>query len=516
MISVQLQADLSNNSSIVMSLKSWGSKLYAGLVASRLRSEARFAVENQEKTLHSLTARAANTSFGADHHFRDILSSSDFSQAVPVRDYELLTNYIDRWKEGENNVLWPGLPMYFCKTSGTTSGTKYIPLTKESLPNHIGSARNALLSYIAETGKSEFVDGKMIFLQGSPRLDHLPSGIPFGRLSGIVANHVPGYLQKNRMPSYATNCIEDWETKVNSIADETIKQHMSLISGIPNWVQMYFEVILQKTGRSSIREVFPDFSLFVFGGVNFEPYRAKFRQLIGHNVPTIELYPASEGFLAFQDSQQHEGLLLNTNSGIYFEFIPADEYFNEKPRRVSLRDVRVGVNYALILSSNAGLWGYSIGDTVKFVSLDPPRIRVTGRIKHFTSAFGEHVIAEEVESAMTNACTLFNTQVTEFHVAPMVTPSSGLPYHEWFIETESLPSSIEAFRHELDNKMQNQNVYYRDLIKGNVLQPAVLTFLNKGAFNEYMKSVGKLGGQNKVPRLANDRKIADFLTRFVV
>lgn len=503
------------NDAFGSNLKSWVAKLYAKMAASTIQSEARRAVEFQEKTRANLIRRASDTAFGKDHHFREIGNASDFASAVPVRDYEGLISYIDRWKNGEQNVLWPGLPMYFCKTSGTTSGTKYIPLTKDSLPNHIGSARNALLSYIGETGESRFVNGKMIFLQGSPQLDRLPSGIPFGRLSGIVANHVPAYLQKNRMPSYATNCIEDWETKVNKIADETLSQNMSLISGIPNWVQMYFEILLQKSGKSTIGEVFPDFRLFVYGGVNFEPYRARFRQLIGADIPTIELYPASEGFLAFQDSQENEGLLLNINSGIYFEFIPADEYFNDVPRRLSLADVKTGVNYALVLSNNAGLWGYSIGDTIKFVSLDPPRIKVTGRIKHFTSAFGEHVIAEEVEAAMIEACEICNAQVNEFHVAPMVAPESGLPYHEWFIECDQMPADRQAFAQIIDNKMQQQNVYYRDLITGNVLRPAVMTFLKTGAFNDYMKSVGKLGGQNKVPRLANDRTIAAHLSRFI-
>jgi len=353
----------------------------------------------------------------------------------------------------------------------------------------------------------------MIFLQGSPQLDALPSGIPYGRLSGIVANHVPAYLQKNRMPSFETNCIEDWEEKVNRIADETIRERMSLISGIPNWVQMYFEVLLKKSGKQNIRELFPDFDLFVYGGVNFEPYRQKFEQLIGKRVPTIELYPASEGFLAFQDSQEADGLLLNVNSGIFFEFIPADEYFNESPTRLSLSDVRVGVNYALVLSNNAGLWSYSIGDTVKFTSLEPPRIKVTGRIKHFTSAFGEHVIAEEVEGAMIEACEQLGISVTEFHVAPMVAPAQGLPYHEWFIETDTAvgESMRERMRELIDHSMQRRNIYYRDLISGQVLQPAVLTFVRKGAFNDYMRSVGKLGGQNKVPRLANDRAIADAL-----
>jgi hypothetical protein len=469
------------------------------------------AQELQQSVLKKLLHEASNTAFGNDHHFKNISSHSEWTHAVPVRDYEELVPYMERAKAGELSVLWPGMPKYFCKTSGTTSGTKFIPLTQASLPNHIGSARNALLNYIGETGQSKFVDGKMIFLQGSPELDRLDSGIPYGRLSGIVANHVPAYLQKNRMPSYATNCIEDWETKINRIVEETCKQDMRLISGIPSWVQMYFEMLLEKTGKQTIKEIFPNFELFVFGGVNFAPYKSRFAELIGEEIPTIELYPASEGFLAYQDSQTEEGLRINVNSGIYFEFIKADDYFSENPKRYALHEVELGVNYALILSNNAGLWGYSIGDTVKFVSLNPYRIIVTGRIKHFTSAFGEHVIGEEVDRAMAQALVQLKFSVNEFHVAPKVQPSEGLPYHEWIIEFNGEEPNLLALQEIIDNKMQEQNVYYKDLIVGNVLQPLKITSVKTGAFNAYMKSEGKLGGQNKIPRLANDRKLADAL-----
>jgi hypothetical protein len=499
-----------------MSAKSLAAKLYARLVYKQINRDAARAVECQDAVMRVLLKNGSKTAFGSDHRLSDVLAYADWKQAMPVVEYEGLIPYIERAKAGERDVLWPGKPKYFCKTSGTTSGTKYIPLTHDSMPNHIGTARNALLSYIAETGHAEFTSGKMIFLQGSPKMDLLPSGIPYGRLSGIVANHVPAYLQKNRLPSHQTNCIEDWEEKVNRIADETLRERMTLISGIPNWVQMYFEVLLKKSGKQSIREVFPDFDLFVYGGVNFEPYRARFEQLIGKRIPIIELYPASEGFLAFQDSQEADGLLLNTNSGIFFEFIPADEYFNERPSRLSLHDVRVGVNYALVLSNNAGLWSYSIGDTVKFTSLNPPRIKVTGRIKHFTSAFGEHVIADEVEGAMTEACDALGIQVNEFHVAPMVSPASGLPYHEWLLELDAElgEEKREQLENMLDASMQRRNIYYRDLIQGSVLRRAVVTCVRKGAFNDYMRSVGKLGGQNKVPRLANDRGIAERLVTF--
>jgi hypothetical protein len=494
-----------------MSIKSSASLWLGKRIRKSLLNENDHAQALQNDVLKNLLHAASNTAFGSDHKFNSITNHTEWTEAVPVRDYEELVPYMERAKAGELSVLWPGMPKYFCKTSGTTSGTKFIPLTQASLPNHIGSARNALLNYIGETGQSKFVDGKMIFLQGSPELSRLDSGIPYGRLSGIVANHVPAYLQKNRMPSYATNCIEDWETKINRIVEETCKQDMRLISGIPSWVQMYFELLLEKTGKQTIKEIFPNFELFVFGGVNFAPYKSRFAELIGEEIPTIELYPASEGFLAYQDSQETEGLRLNINSGIYFEFIKADEYFTDNPKRYALHEVELGVNYALILSNNAGLWAYSIGDTVKFVSLNPYRILVTGRIKHFTSAFGEHVIGEEVDRAMTHALSQLNFSVNEFHVAPQVQPTEGLPYHEWIIEFNGEIPELNALQELLDNKMQEQNVYYKDLIVGSVLQKLKITPVKNGAFNAYMKAEGKLGGQNKIPRLANDRKLADAL-----
>ena len=456
-----------------------------------------------------LISEASDTQFGKDHRFSEIESPSDFREAVPVRDYEGLKPYVDRAVKGEPDILWKGKPLYFCKTSGTTSGTKFIPLTKESMPNHIGSARNALLSYIAETGNASFVDGKMIFLQGSPELHYLDSGIPYGRLSGIVAHHVPNYLQRNRLPSMQTNCIEDWEEKLDAVVAETIKENMTLISGIPSWLQMYFERLIEVSGKRNVLEIFPNFSLMVYGGVNFEPYRSRFRDLIGRDIPSIETYPASEGFIAYQDSQEEEGLLLTFDSGIWYEFIPAEEFHSDTPRRLSLGEVEIGQNYVVILNTNAGLWGYNIGDTVRFVSLDPPRIKVTGRIKHFTSAFGEHVIGEEVEKALAAAVAQHPCQVIEFHVAPQVSPQEGLPYHEWVIEFDTEPNDLHGFALALDAALAEQNIYYKDLITGNILRTAVVTSVPKGSFEEMMRQRGKLGGQNKVPRLGNDREIAD-------
>lgn len=497
-----------------MTIKSILAKPYAKKVASRIRKESHNAVATQEKILKMLLRKARNTAFGIDHNFKSIKSYDDFKKNVPIRDYEGLKPYVDRVVAGEADVLWKKKPLYFAKTSGTTSGTKYIPLTKASMPMHIKAARDALLLYINETKNADFLKGKVMFLQGSPELSET-NGIKTGRLSGIAAHYVPSYLTKNRMPSWQTNCIEDWEIKVEAVIDETINEDMRLIGGIPSWVQMYFERIVERTGKK-IGEVFPNFNLFVYGGVNYEPYRNKFESLIGRKVDAIELYPASEGFIAYQDSQKEQGMLLLVNCGIFYEFIPSEEFFDPEPTRISLADVEMGINYVIILNSNAGLWGYNIGDTVEFVSLDPPRVIVTGRIKHFISAFGEHVIGKEVERAINSHTKTLQISVNEFTVAPQITPVEGLPYHEWFVEFEQAPEDMPELERLVDSALQEQNTYYRDLIKGKVLRPLRITMIEKGGFNKYMKSVGKLGGQNKVPRLSNDRIIADELTKFSI
>ena len=492
-----------------MSVKNLAAKVFAKRIHALTQKWANNPVVTQKKVLESLLIAAAQTKFGKDHHFRSITSHADFVQNVPVRDYEGLKSYIDLVVNGESNVLWKGKPLYFAKTSGTTSGAKYIPLTAASMPFHIQAARNAILSYIHETGKADFVSGKMIFLQGSPILEE-KNGIKLGRLSGIVAHFIPKYLQKNRMPSWETNCIEDWETKVNAIVEETFSEDMTVISGIPSWVQMYFEKLKEK-GNKPVGEIFKNFNLFIYGGVNYEPYRAKFENLIGRKVDSIELFPASEGFFAYQDSQKEKGMLLLLNSGIFYEFIKADEFFTENPSRYTIGEVELNVNYALIISTNAGLWAYNIGDTVQFTSLQPYRVIVSGRIKHYISAFGEHVIGKEVESALKEAMEGTDVRVNEFTVAPQINPKEGLPYHEWFIEFENEPDDLSAFALSIDAAMRKQNVYYDDLIVGNVLRTVVVTKVQQNSFQEYMKSQGKLGGQNKLPRLTNDRKIADLL-----
>ncbi|SIS83611.1 GH3 auxin-responsive promoter [Kaistella chaponensis] len=472
------------------------------------------AVEDQEKLLLSLVKTAEKTLFGREHQFENIHAISDFQNKVQIADYEDLKPYIEKVKKGQRNILWTETPQYFAKTSGTTSGSKYIPISKEGMPFQLNAARSALFHYMAQKNNSDFVSGKMIFLQGSPELEEI-NGIQTGRLSGIVAHHIPNYLQKNRLPSQQTNLIEDWETKVDEIVKETEKENMTLISGIPPWLIMYFEKLIERNGKK-ITNLFPNLQLIITGGVNYEPYREKMEELLGGKVDTLQTFPASEGFFAFQDNFEKEGLLLLTNHGIFYEFIPLEEYGKPEAKRLTLGEIELNKDYALILTTNSGLWAYSIGDVVRFISKDPFRILVSGRTKHFTSAFGEHVIAFEVEEAMKATVEKFPAQITEFHLAPEVNPSEGLPYHEWLIEFEKEPENLDDFRKNLDDEMRKRNSYYDDLISGKILQPLIITALKKKAFQEFAKSEGKLGGQNKIPRLANDRKIADFLEKFKI
>lgn len=496
-----------------MKIKSFFAKPFASIVSKNIKKGMATAVADQESILKNLLKTGRSTEFGNDHKFSEVQNYEQFRQAVPVRDYEGLKSYIELIKEGRHNVLWKGKPIYFAKTSGTTSGTKYIPITKDSVGNHINSARNAILCYMAETGNTKFADGNMIFLSGSPVLERI-AGIPTGRLSGIANHHIPLYLRKNQLPTYETNCIEDWETKLSKIVDETIGRNMTLISGIPPWMQMYFDEIVERSGKP-VAEVFPNFSVMIYGGVNFEPYRAKLFKTIGKKIDGIETFPASEGFFAFQDTRDEPGLLLNTDSGIFYEFIPEEEIGKESPKRVSLADVKTGVNYALIINSNAGLWAYDIGDLVRFVSTDPYRLIVMGRTKHFISAFGEHVIGDEVEHSLLKAASEENIHITEFTVAPFVSDDEGKSYHEWFIEFENHPEDMVAFAAKVDQNLREKNVYYDDLISGSILKPLKINSLKKDSFIDYMRSVGKLGGQNKVPRLSNDRKLADALQAWV-
>ncbi len=483
---------------------------FANYISKQIKRDSKNALKDQQRLQKSLVKAARSTQFGSDHDFKNIKTYEDFKTKIPIRDYEGLKSYFEKIKEGTKDVLWPGKPKYFAKTSGTTSGVKYIPVSSASVPNHINSARNALFNYISGNKTSQIFDGKVIFLSGAPTLSDT-GGVKTGRLSGIVNHEVPSWLRSNQLPSYETNCIEDWEEKVDAIVEETYDQDLRIISGIPPWVLMYFEKLLLKTGKKYIKDIFPNFSVFAYGGVSFEPYRTSINEIIGKEVDMIETYPASEGFIAYSTELNHESLLLNTNSGIFYEFVKADTIFDENPIRVNLSGIEKDIDYALIINNNAGLWGYSIGDLIRFVSLDPYKIIVSGRIKHFISAFGEHVIGKEVEQAIAEVTKALNMKVIDFTVAPEVNPSNGLPYHEWLIEFEETPNELIDVSKSIDQSIRKQNIYYDDLITGGILRSALITPIRKNGFRDMMKAQGKLGGQNKVPRLSNDRKLADLI-----
>ena len=491
-------------------------KPFAKSIARKIKNNAANAVSDQQSILKKLVASAQATTFGLDHTFGSIKTYDDYRNQVPIRSYEELKPYVDKVVNGEQNILWSGIPKYFAKTSGTTSGIKYIPISRESIKYHINAARNATLNYTAIKNDYSIFSGRMIFLSGTPTLQH-KNGIATGRLSGIVNHEIPYWVKRNQSPTYETNCIEEWEKKLDKIVDETKHQNLSVISGIPPWVQMYFERLIDATGKSCVKDIFPNFKLFAYGGVNYEPYRNSLESLIGAPVDTLETYPASEGFIAFQDQISNEGLLLNSNAGMFFEFVPLQEIQNDNPTRLILPQVELDQDYVILINSNAGLWGYNLGDTIRFVSLDPYRIVVSGRVKHFISAFGEHVIGKEVETAIKQLSDQHALSINEFTVAPQVNPiTSSLPYHEWLIEFNNLPDDIENLEKQLDQFMIDQNIYYKDLIDGRMLRTLKITPLQKGAFSSYMKNLGKLGGQNKVPRLSNDRKIANALKAYQI
>ena len=497
-------------------IKKEGAKIFAAWSQRKNEKWIKNPLKTQEKVFRHLIKNGRRTLFGKDHKFEKIINFKSFQSNIPIRDYEGIRNYINKIFSGRQNILWPGKPLYFAKSSGTTSGIKYIPITKDAIHQHIRAAREALLNYIYHTSNVGIVNGKHIFIQGSPLLDD-KNGVSLGRLSGIVAHHIPSYLQKNRLPTWDTNCIEDWEAKVNAIVDETYDKDMTIIGGIPSWVQMYFEKLVSKTSKN-VGDLFPNFSLFVYGGVNFDPYKGLFRKLIGREPDSIEFYPASEGFFAYQDNQNHSGLLLLLDHGIYYEFVVASTFFDQKPVIHHLNEVILGVNYVMIISTSAGLWRYNIGDTIKFTNKYPFRVIVSGRIKHFISAFGEHVIVSEVEESLRDAIekTKDVIRVKEFTVAPQITPEAGLPYHEWFIEFETPPKEKETFASNIDFAMRSKNIYYNDLIEGKILRPLVITVIQKNGFQKYMKSIGKLGGQNKVPRVSDDRLIGDSLEKYII
>ena len=501
-----------NREGTKMSLKASIFKWWSALRINRMEKRAGYAQEDQLRTLRNLLDKAKYTQFGKDHGFESIQTVAQFQEKVPVRDYEAAKNYFDQTVKGVPDVLWPGVPLYFGKTSGTTSGAKYIPITRDSVKNFIHAALESLMGLGVYRKDAGFVEGKMLFLSGSPQLDENEHGMKIGRLSGISHVIVPGYAKKNRLPSLAINEISDWETKVEKVLEEAMQEDLRLISGIPSWILMFFEKLKERTGKLPVDQ-WPNLVAYVHGGVNFEPYETVFEEYFQGKVTCWETYPASEGFLGIQ-MDDSGGMRLVLNQGIFYEFIPLEEAHQENPTRFTVGEVKQNQQYAIILTTSAGLWAYHLGDVVRFTSLNPPRIKVTGRVKHFISAFGEHVIGEEVDAAMVATLEGIPAEVNEYTVAPFLATEAGESYHEWLVEFKSEPEDINVFSQQLDQEMRKQNAYYEDLRTGNILRQVKVTPLFTYAFRNYMKSIGKLGGQNKIPRLSNDRKIADALYKY--
>ena len=470
------------------------------------------ALDHQNKIFKKIINNGVDSLFGKNNSINKSIKYIDFKKLIKLNDYESIRPYVKKISEGETNILTKGVPKYFAITSGTTSGTKYIPLTMEMLNFQMRAIKELLLLYSYQSGNCKLSNTGMMFIQGSPVLRKF-NKIPFAKLSGITARHIPFFLKKNRYPSMKTNCISNWDEKIKKIVLETFDKDMGVIGGIPPWVITYFRALLAHTQASNIKEIFPNFELYIHGGTSFENYKNSIFKLCG-DIDTLETYPASEGFFAYQDNLNEKHLLLLTNHGVFYEFVEVSRFKKGDNERVCLADVELGKNYVLIVSTVSGLWAYNTGDTIRFVSINPYKIVFCGRVSQYCSVFGEHVIEKEVQTALTQTLKKSGGEICEFSVCPKIKTNTKESHHEWFIEFVVKPKNMRNFEESLNREMETQNIYYKDLIKSNIISTLKVICVKRGGFDEYMKSIGKFGGQNKCPHLSNDRKIGDFLSEY--
>lgn len=473
-------------------------------------------VEAQERIFRYLIKKAKDTEFGKEHGFSAIKNSiSTFQQNTPLYEYETIKPFIDRMRRGEANVLWPAKSTWFAKSSGTTgSKSKYIPVTKECLYTcHYRGSKDTVLTHLRQYPKTKILKGKSLILGGSHAIDELSSDVKSGDLSAILIQNSPLYTTFSRAPKKSTALIPDFETKLKRIAKETVKQKITSFAGVPSWNLVMMRYILEYAGKQNLLELWPDLSLFIHGGINFAPYREQFEAIIPSSQMLYrETYNASEGFFAFQNDLSDSGMLLMLDSGVFYEFIPMSEFGAENAKPLTIADVKTGVNYAMIISSSNGLWRYVIGDTVEFTSLFPHKIKITGRTKHFINVFGEELMVHNTEQALAAACEKTNTIVKEYTVAPIFMEEKTKGAHEWVVEFEKAPENIELFADILDKELTLVNSDYEAKRAKNVtLNRLRLTSVPEGTFYEWMKQRGKLGGQNKVPRLYNSRQYIEEL-----
>jgi hypothetical protein len=482
-------------------------------IERRLRHWAAQPHQYQMQYFRLLLETAPKTTYGQALGIENGMDYTAYRDCVPLVDYEDLKPYVERIMAGERDVLWPGVPDYLIMSSGTTSGKKYIPATPQGIRAILRGTTDAFCSYIARSRHHDIWDGKTLPLTGSPALTMM-GDVPSARVSGLLNHFLPCYARWNRVPSWETNCIADFEPKLSRILDETIEQDVRAITGLPVWLNLLFKRLYERTGKKVI-EIWPNLQVMLYGGLQVDPYKAGLLEAIGQDIDFVEVFNASEGFFAFEDNFENLGLLLHMHTGFFYEFMPADAYRAGKVQRLPLQDIELDVDYGLVLNSVSGLWGYNLGDTVRFTSREPYRLVFTGRLAHFTSAFNEHVIQFEVERAIRQAMEQEGGVVSEFTVAPQLHPIAGPPYHEWFVEFAALPDDLEAFRLKLDTVMQTGNHLYRELVTAQAMRPLKLSLLEPDSFLHHLKSIEQVGDQHKVPRLKNDRSIADAMAPYM-
>ncbi len=475
-------------------------------------------IDAQREVLQDLVTHAQHTEIGRKYGFHELFNIRSFKQNIPIHEYDDLKPYIERIMQGEQNLLWDTPVYWFAKSSGTTSDkSKFIPVTEESLEDcHYQAAKDVITLYYQYYPESDLLTGKGLVIGGSHQINAINEESHYGDLSAVLLQNTPFWSTWIRTPDLSIALMDEWEGKIESLAQSTIQENVTSISGVPTWTLVLIKRILEITGKTNLKEVWPNFELYIHGGVSFTPYKEQFKNLMGDGVHYLEMYNASEGFFAAQDNPNEEGMLLYLNHGIFYEFMPIEEYGKPQPQTIGLQKVEPGKNYALIISTNGGLWRYLLGDTIQFTSLQPFRIKVTGRLKHFINAFGEELIVDNTDKAIAIACSKTGAVVNDYTGAPVYFTNSSNGAHEWLIEFEKEPANLQLFTYELDAALKTVNSDYEaKRYKDIALRIPLVHSLKKGMFNEWLKGKGKLGGQHKVPRLSNDRKYIDDILNMV-
>lgn len=474
-------------------------------------------VAAQREVLQHLVTAAQYTEFGKKHDFSSLFNIRSFKEAVPIHEYDDIKIYIERMMNGEENVLWNTPIKWFAKSSGTTSDkSKFIPVSEESLEDgHYKAAKDVLTIYYNNFPYSDLLTGKGLVIGGSHKIHQVNEAVQFGDLSAVLMQNAPFWGQWLRTPELNIALLDEWENKIEKLAESTIKENVSSLSGVPTWTMVLIKRILEITGKQTLAEVWPGLELYLHGGVSFIPYKEQFQKLIGKNISYLEMYNASEGFFAAQDIPGEDGLLLFTDHGIFYEFMPIEEYGKPKPKTIGLDKVQLNVNYAPVISTTGGLWRYLVGDTVQFTSINPFKIKVSGRLKHFINAFGEEIIVDNTDKAIAFACEQTGAVVNDYTAAPVYFSDNSNGAHEWLIEFEKKPDDFNGFIFELDTALKNLNSDYEaKRYKDIALRMPLVKMMKPGTFTAWLKSRGKLGGQHKVPRLSNDRKYIDEILQF--